>query len=410
MFNIEPQSELRALHEQYSSLPIFNLDQSSDGWTKGLRLASVRSCETTEPNALVPNSVEVRASDADAQSRVYKRGVDFQVDDVWGTIGRIPSGSIGPHEAVSITYQYQTQRIDSILLIGGKTLKLRKGVPDVSRPLPPSLGAGDIRVANLWVRRGENGGLKPSDIFILSEDEFPESLELADSAARGLFPKTFSKLRDGGHLKILAWGDSVTAGACLKRPEDRWQEVFVKELRLKYPKAHIQLLTEAWPARNTAQYLSAASGDPHNFQEKVLDVHPDLILSEFINDRKLSAAETETRYSLLLENFRSIGAEWIILTPAYTYPRWMDGPHWSGITDEHDIDRDPRPYVQGLRSFAAENHVALADASLRWGRLWRQGIPYTTLLANSLNHPDARGHLIYAKSLMALFKGTAPTH
>jgi hypothetical protein len=74
-----------------------------------------------------------------------------------------------------------------------------------------------------------------------------------------------------------------------------------------------------------------------------------------------------------------------------------------GLTAERDIDDDPRPYVKGLRRFAARNPVALADASLRYGRLWRQGIPYSTLMLNSINHPDARGMGLFADSLMALF-------
>jgi hypothetical protein len=59
--------------------------------------------------------------------------------------------------------------------------------------------------------------------------------------------------------------------------------------------------------------------------------------------------------------------------------------------------------VKGLRRFAAENHLALADASAEWCRLWRQGIPYITLEANSINHPDARGHKIFADVLINLF-------
>jgi hypothetical protein len=59
--------------------------------------------------------------------------------------------------------------------------------------------------------------------------------------------------------------------------------------------------------------------------------------------------------------------------------------------------------VAFLREFAAENSVGLADASKRWGRLWRQGVPYTTLFMNSINHPDARGMAIFAGSLMELF-------
>jgi len=99
----------------------------------------------------------------------------------------------------------------------------------------------------------------------------------------------------------------------------------------------------------------------------------------------------------LLADFRRIGAEWIILTPHYVRPDWM------GLDREQQIDEDPRPYVAGLRRFAAKHQVALADASLRWGRLWRQGLPYRTLLVNGINHPDARGMKLFADSLMALF-------
>jgi len=68
------------------------------------------------------------------------------------------------------------------------------------------------------------------------------------------------------------------------------------------------------------------------------------------------------------------------------------------------IETDPRPYVAALRAFAARHHVALADASLRWGHLVKEGIPYMSLLSNSINHPDDRGHELFARSLMELFK------
>ena len=47
--------------------------------------------------------------------------------------------------------------------------------------------------------------------------------------------------------------------------------------------------------------------------------------------------------------------------------------------------------------------MPLADASLRWGRLWRQGIPYSTLMLNAINHPDVRGMRLFVDSLMELF-------
>jgi len=39
----------------------------------------------------------------------------------------------------------------------------------------------------------------------------------------------------------------------------------------------------------------------------------------------------------------------------------------------------------------------------REARLWRQGIPYSTLLMNGINHPNPHGMKLFADSLMALF-------
>jgi hypothetical protein len=56
-----------------------------------------------------------------------------------------------------------------------------------------------------------------------------------------------------------------------------------------------------------------------------------------------------------------------------------------------------------LRRFAPEQGVALADAASRYSRLWRQGLPWTTLMGNSANHPDERGMAIFVDSVLALF-------
>ncbi|OQC26792.1 MAG: hypothetical protein BWX70_02305 [Verrucomicrobia bacterium ADurb.Bin070] len=129
----------------------------------------------------------------------------------------------------------------------------------------------------------------------------------------------------------------------------------------------------------------------------MLALKPDLIVSEFINDAYMNEAAVLENYGAILKDFQRIGAEWIILTPHYARPDWM------GLAREREIDLDPRPYVRGLRLFAENNRVALADASLRWGRLWRQGLPYSTLLVNAINHPDERGMALFADALMALF-------
>jgi len=121
------------------------------------------------------------------------------------------------------------------------------------------------------------------------------------------------------------------------------------------------------------------------------------VVSEFVNDAYLDQAGVDSLYGKVLADFQAIGAEWIIQTPHYVRPDWM------GLASERDCDDDPRPYVAAIRNFAASHDVALADASLRWGHLWREGIPYTTLLLNSINHPDERGMALFADALMELF-------
>ena len=217
-------------------------------------------------------------------------------------------------------------------------------------------------------------------------------------------PRTLKKLRAGEAVRILAWGDSVTDGGYLPdRARDRWQEQFVTRLRATYPQARIELVTEAWGGRNTGSYLAEPPGSPHNYREKVLEAKADLVVSEFVNDAGLNPAQVGERYGRLLADLRERGAEWIILTPHYVRPDWM------GLDRERDIDADPRPYVAGLRQFVERQGpgVALADASRRYGRLWRQGIPHTTLLLNSINHPNARGMALFADALMELFP---PSH
>ena len=190
----------------------------------------------------------------------------------------------------------------------------------------------------------------------------------------------------------------MTVGTFVPEPErNRWQAQFVERLRQRYPKAKIELVTEAWGGRNTSTYLAEPPGSEHNYKEKVLGAKPDLVVSEFVNDAGLKPEQVAQRYGKLLADFQAIGAEWIILTPHYVRPDWMK------LARQREIDDDPRPYVAGLREFAPRHSVALADASLRWGRLWRQGLPYTTLLLNAVNHPDERGMKLFADSLMALF-------
>ncbi|MEP6537327.1 MAG: GDSL-type esterase/lipase family protein, partial [Bryobacteraceae bacterium] len=282
---------------------------------------------------------------------------------------------------------------DAVVLTADGQIMVRQGEPRAAAPSPPQLAAGDRHLGNIYLP-GFVNKLEPDHLFPILEQAYPETPAPKNSTVTRLM----RRLNSGDPVRILAWGDSVTDGAYLPdKQTQRWQQQFVARLRQRFPKARIELITQAWGGRNTGSYLAEPPGSAHNYRETVLAVKPDLIISEFVNDARLRPEQVEERYTKLLADFQGIGAEWIILTPHYVRPDWM------GLTRERDIDDDPRPYVEGLRQFAAKHDVALADASLRYGRLWRQGLPYNTLMVNAINHPDVRGMRIFADALMALF-------
>ena len=389
---VEQPAIVRVEAEALPRLPLYAPKAAQ--YARGAKLNGVRAQECTVRHALDPESLKVMDT---AGTVTYTRGRDYEAEAGWGCVGRLEGGAIGADTPVRIAYAYGTMRLDAVVLTADRHIALRRGVPHVSLPEPPPLAAGERRLASIWITP-RLARLTAANLFPVLETAYPEPPKPVPSVAERCLPKTMATLKAGGRLRVLAWGDSVTDARYLPEPaKTRWQEQFVRRLRAAYPAASIELVTEAWGGRNTGSYFNEPPGSPHNYQEKVLDARPNLVVSEFVNDAGLDAAGVAKHYGRIRDDLKKIGAEWIILTPHYVRPDWM------GFSEERQCDEDPRPYVKALRGFAVENHLALADASLRWGRLWRQGIPYSTLLMNNINHPNPFGMSLFADALMALF-------
>ena len=391
---VSPPPLISVTGERHGKVPVFN--PKAGGWVKGAQLRGMQAQETTTPGLLVAGTLVLRAG-AEPDAAVFARGKDYLVDEQWGTFGRTTNSTIKADQAVFASYQHYQMRLDAVVLTRAGVVEWRPGVARAAAPLPPTVAEGERHLGNIWLP-GTVAKLSSEHLFPILETTYPETVKATPSAAEKQLPRTLKKLQSGEKLRVLAWGDSVTE--CQYIPEwekNRWQAQFVTRLRERFPKANIELVTEAWGGRNTGSYLGERPGSLHNYREKVLDAKADLIVSEFVNDAGLNPKQVEERYGKLLADFQNIGAEWFILTPHYVRPDWM------GLTREREVDDDPRPYVKGLREFAAKHPVALADASLRYGRLWRQGLPYSTLMLNSINHPDARGMKLFADALMELF-------
>ncbi|HSH95096.1 MAG TPA: SGNH/GDSL hydrolase family protein [Roseimicrobium sp.] len=394
ILKVTPPAPVDITAEKHDVVPIYN--PKAGGWARGLKLKTLVAQETTTPFLLDPSTVVVRAG-ADASSDKFELGKDYQLEPSWGTLGRLEGGRIGEKQPIYISYRYTPLRLDAVVKTASGKIEVRQGKPVGASPAILPVAKDEERLANLWLP-GPVAKLSPDHIFTSTETSYPEAAKPSPTMAEKRIPKAMAKLKSGEPLRILAWGDSVTEATYLPDyTKNRWQVQFVERLQKRFPTAKIELVTEAWGGRNTSSYLNEPPGSIHNYKEKVLGAKPDLVISEFINDAGLKPEQVEERYGKLLADFQSIGAEWIILTPHYSRPDWM------GLKRERDIDEDPRPYVTGLRVFAEKHSIALADASLRWGRLWRQGIPYTILLSNSINHPDPRGQKIFGDALMEIF-------
>jgi len=389
---VAPPDIVAVKAEKYTELPLF--DPKGPPWRKGRPLNGVKAEECSTTGALQPDSVVVRESES-PNATVYELGKDYQLDSFWGSIGRLEGGRIAKKQPVFVDYVYAQKRLDSIVKTKDGKLVLRKGTPHVTTPSVSALADGDIRLANVFVN-GRIEKLTPDLLFPIAETAYPEPPPTKPTAAERLLPRAMQKLNAGQKVRILAWGDSVTDAGYLPKPE-RWQEQFAARLREKFPKAEIELLTEAWGGRNSDTYRKEPPGSPKNYAEKVLALKPDLIVSEFVNDSGMQPEYLAKRYGEILIDFKEIDAEWIILTPHYVRPDWMK------LESEKNIDDDPRSYTKAVREFCTKKDVALADGAKRYGRLWRQGIPYSTLMVNDINHPNKEGMQLFADALMELF-------
>ncbi len=390
VFAVAPPPRIRVEGEAYANLPLYQ-PQEVCGWRAGTRLAQLIAVECTRAGALLPESVEVRT----AAGGLLRRGVDYEFDAKWGAIGRLAGGAIGAETPVRVSYTYIPMRLDAVFRRADGTLRYAAGQPAVTCPAMPAPEAGEERVLNLLLDH-TTLKLTREAVYPVLETAYPAE----DAVAQQHFiPRSIARLKAGGPLHILCWGDSVTEGAYLANPADRWPSLLLEKLRRKYPANPLEVAVHGWGGRSVTDYLAEPAGAAHNFVEKIAGSGADLVISEFVNDALLPPDAWAKSFPAVLEEFRRRNIEWIILTPHYVRPDWMGLAGQNGEA----IESDPRPYVQFLRDFAAANRVALADAARRYGRLWRQGIPYQTLMTNDINHPDRRGMMIFADALDAIF-------
>ena len=392
VLDVPPQTATQVRGES-QALPVFRT--KGGGWGRGAKLRQLITQECTAAGALAPASLKVRAKDG---GTVYARGTDWEVDNHWGTIGRLAGGKIAAKQAVLMDYDYYPNRMHLVVVNAQGKARLVVGEPGIGIQLPPKTKPGDLHLATVWLS-GEVKAL--ADGNLLPVDGTPVPKSGWEGSAEKLCPKTLAKLRAGQPVTIVAWGDSVTNGGGVGAKRDAWyQNVFHRRLQARFPQSKITLKTAAWGGGNSNGYMNAPAGGRYDFKRDVLDPKPDLVTIEFVNDSGWHGDGLKKHYAKILNHLQGNGSEIILITPHFVRPDWMRSEKWK-LSTKHDDD--PRLYTQSLRQFGRDNNIPVADAALAWGHLWREGIPYMTLEGNSINHPDERGHRFFADALMGVF-------
>ena len=202
-----------------------------------------------------------------------------------------------------------------------------------------------------------------------------------------LLPRTKDRLKRGEPLKVVAFGDSITAGGDATAPERIFWQRWLTSLRKRYPKAEITGINGATGGDTTVQGLQ-------RLEAKVLTQKPDLVLVAFgMNDQNVGFVpleQFEQNLGQMIDRIQQqTGAEVILLSSILPNPNW----HWtSGKMPE---------YGRVTGKVAAAKHCAFADVLTNWSAVVERKKP-EDLLSNNVNHPNDYGHWIYFRVLEGL--------
>lgn len=202
-----------------------------------------------------------------------------------------------------------------------------------------------------------------------------------------VLPKSAAKLKSGGAFKIVAYGDSITAGGDATSADLIFWKRWADELAAKYPQAKVTAVNGATGGDSTVQGLA-------RLQDKVLTQSPDLVLIGFgMNDHNKGGVPIPAFESNLKEIIRRIrettGAEVVLFSAFPPNPKWKYGSHRM------------EEYAAATERVAAEVHCAFGNVYHNWQSIAARK-KHEDLLGNNINHPNDYGHGIYFEVLKAM--------
>lgn len=189
-------------------------------------------------------------------------------------------------------------------------------------------------------------------------------------------------------LNLVFHGHSVPAGYA-RTPAVNTLQAYPHQvlcgIKDRFPTAVVNVITTAIGGEQSEQGAA-------RFEAEVLTHRPDVLFIDYaLNDRTIGLERSEKAWRSMIEAALERGVKLILMTPT---------PDLS-----EDIRSDQArlyPYVQMIRSLAAEYHVGLADSYACFRSRAETGEKMSSYMAQ-VNHPDARGHAIVAEEILRWF-------
>ncbi len=306
----------------------------------------------TAPTTLLGQKItaqSVHVTDAYAGGKtIYEPGRDYVLDPTLGTIARTPNSRI-PDFSTNVLY----------------------GKQNFDQGQFPGYGNGKFFA---WLS---------CDCAVA-----PTLVHPTDQSA--LLPRTLAMLKAGGPFKIVAFGDSITAGGEASTVDLQFPMRFGAYLRRKHPEANITVENTATGGDNTVMGLERLS-------DKVLTHKPDLVLVGFgMNDCNLPGVggvalpDFQNNLVSMVNQIREkTGAEVILFSAFPPNPLW----HWS----THHMEQ----YAAATKAAADQAHCAYADVYSVFEIVLQRKDP-SSMLGNNINHPNDFGHWLYLQALESI--------
>ncbi|MEA2045416.1 MAG: SGNH/GDSL hydrolase family protein [Euryarchaeota archaeon] len=192
-----------------------------------------------------------------------------------------------------------------------------------------------------------------------------------------------ARLAEGSDVKIVTFGDSITAGYAVSRGFDHFWKEMLKE---KYPETKVDLINSGICGETSLDGL-------YRLDQSVIAHRPDLVTVNFgINDMYFGLGLDQFKSNIIEIVDRSIemcGCEVLLLGSE---------PLLTAYYRDQVLD-----YYGVLEDVAEEMDVGFVDVYRAWMDRTSDGVDLRALILPGLDHPAESGYKIIAEELMRFF-------